>query len=83
MKTHSKNNQTYLKRGKTQATKTCLVLVLHLIGWVARVLISGPIPMRGKGKPMKSRIAFDIQLKIPLLKHLTWWEIGASLMEHS
>ena len=41
MKTHSKNNQTCLKRGKTQATKTCLVLVLHLIGWVARVLISG------------------------------------------
>ena len=83
MKTHSKNNQTCLKRGKTQATKMCIVLVLHLIGWVARVLISGPITMRGKAKPMKSRITFDIQLKIPLLRHLTWWEIGASLMEHS
>ena len=55
-----------LKRGKTQATKSRLVLVLHRIGWErgARFL-SRPITVRRKAKPKNTK------LPIALFGHYT------------
>ena len=49
-------------RGKTCATKSRLVLVLHLIGWVGFLNQSE----RSKAKPKQFQITFDTQLKNPL-----------------
>ena len=56
----------YLKRGKTLATKSWLVLGLHLIGWESDTSFFGPITEWSDAKPMQSRITSDTQKKIAL-----------------
>ena len=56
------------KRGKTRATKSWLILFLHLIGWESGTsLFSGPITEPSKVKTRQSWISFDSQLKIALI----------------
>ena len=46
-----------LKRGKTQATKSRLVLVLHQIGWETGArFLSRPITVRSKAKPKNTKL---------------------------
>ena len=59
-----------LKRGKTQVTKSRLVLVLHLIGWGGASFFK-PIPERSEVKPLQSWITFDTQLKIALFINIS------------
>ena len=48
-----------LKRGKTRATPSWLVLVLHLIGWESGASCLDQSQIRSEAKPMQSWMTFD------------------------
>ena len=50
-------------------TKSWLVLVLHLIGWVGGLSFFKPIIERSKARPKQFRITFDTQLKTTTLNN--------------
>ena len=63
-----------LKRGKSRATKSRVVLVLHLIGWGCGVNFCGPITERIEAKLKRSYIS-EIILNLFFLWYVNSWSL--------
>ena len=56
-----KENPTCLKRGKTRATKSWLVLVLHLIGWLSVESFLDESQREGKNRAMPDYFPHSVE----------------------